>query len=250
MTPKTGFSDDDLTRFIDKEAGQERSALIQDALSNDVLLNHRVEELTQASDGYKAAFDDLLAFAPEMPYIEPAQTTRSFGHLGLAAASMAAGVVLALGLTYSFQSAAQADWKDVVANYQSLYVSETLTTLDISSAQQIQSLSELSDRLGFDIKNLPDIDGLEFVRAQELGFEGRPLAQLTFLNSENGPVALCIVQTGKETSEAIEFAKLHGMDTYSWSHNGFGILLVGPKNDETLQDAADKFRSAFLRNNA
>ena len=243
MTQKSDFSDEDLTRFIDREAGEELSARISTAMRSNPELRQRHDHLVKASGDYKAVFDDILSLAPAPPKIDAADREPRW-NLRVAAASMVAGAVLAWGATLPFHSTG-ADWKDVVANYQSLYVTETLSLSKISKDEQNASLERLSGKLGFDVATLPDIDGLRFVRAQELGYKGRPLAQLTFLTTDQGPVALCIVETGEQTTDRLEFAELHGLDTYSWTQDGFGILLVGPRDDTGLRDAAAAFQSAF-----
>lgn len=249
MTQRSDFTDEDLTRFIDKEAGRELSAKIKAALRSDAELNVRHDRLVQASLNYKANFDGMLTLAPQPPQIDDLPRQPSW-NLGVAAASMVAGALLAWGITLPFQNSDAQGWKVAVANYQSLYVTETLSLTNITEAEQKASLVRLSRRLGFKLGTLPDIDGLTFVRAQELGFQGRPLAQLTFLTADQNPVALCIVETGKETTDRIDFAELHGLDTYSWTQDGFGILLVGPRDDVSLEDAAAAFRNVFRAENA
>lgn len=244
MTHKSDFSDDDLTRFIDKEAGRELSMRIKAALKTDADLRQRHGNMVQVSADYKATFDELLSLAPASPKLNGFKEGSSW-NLRVVAASMVAGALLAWGLTIPVQPSMATDWKYVVANYQSLYVTETLSLTNVSESEQKASLTRLSERLGFDVATLPSVDGLTFVRAQELGFEGRPLAQLTFLTADEGPVALCIVETGKETTDRIDFAELYGLDTYSWTQGGFGILLVGPRDDGSLKDAAAAFRDAF-----
>ncbi len=96
------------------------------------------------------------------------------------------GVIAAIGVTWSTWQTQEEGWRDVVANYQSLYVTETLAQVD----QQRADLKRLSGALGIDLTALPEVEGLSFKRAQQLGFNGRPLAQLTFLTAEGGPVAL------------------------------------------------------------
>ena len=191
MTDKTGFTDEDLSQFLDDEASAEMTARIEDALNTDVQLQQRVEQLSVASHTYKQAFDNLLTLAPASPVLEPPSQER-FGNLRLIAASLVAGAVLGLGLMYPWQGQATPNWKDVVASYQSLYVPETLTAVQNTPQERQAGLVSLSERLGFDLRTLPEIEGLTFVRSQELGYEGRPLAQLTFLTGDNGPVALCI----------------------------------------------------------
>ncbi|MEL6934946.1 MAG: hypothetical protein AAFO17_17950, partial [Pseudomonadota bacterium] len=111
-------------------------------------------------------------------------------------------------------------------------------------------LSRLTDKLGFDFDALPDVDGLTFIRAQELGFNGKPLAQLTFLNSQNEPVALCIIKTIQSTDDTISPEEMFGLATYSWNQGGFGILLLGPNENKDLMRAAERFQKAFAHINA
>ena len=92
---------------------------------------------------------------------------------------------------------------------------------------------------------MPEVAGLSYKRAQQLGFNGKPLAQLTFLAADGGPVALCIIRTDGETTDAIHAEVLSGLDTYSWTDNGYGILLVGPEGQDGLGSAAEAFRAAL-----
>lgn len=245
MTRKSVFTDEELNCFIDNEADQVLTDQITATLAQDPVLRQRYDALRDASDRYKSAFEDVLSLSPDMPAFA-ATASKPKWNLRVVAASMVAGAALALGTTLPFFGRqAEPDWKDVVANYQSLYVTETLSFVQITPNAQDVVLARLSTRLGFDLEGLPVVSNLDFVRAQELGFQGRPLAQLTFLNSAKGPVALCIVETGNETSNRIQFAELHGLDTYSWTQDGFGILLIGPMGDATLEATAVVFQSAL-----
>lgn len=245
MTTAGGFSDQDLCAFLDGEADDALCAAIREASASDPQLRDRLETLRSASDVFAAAMDAALAAAPPMPELPHVPARRGFGTWSVALAGAVAGAVLVLGLTWDGTPPAKAGWRDVVANYQSLYVTETLAKVDLSPDAQQADLARISEALGFDLTDLPEVAGLSYKRAQQLGFNGKPLAQLTFLAADGGPVALCIIRTNGETTDAIHAEVLSGLDTYSWTDNGYGILLVGPEGQDGLGSAAEAFRAAL-----
>lgn len=242
MTDKIIFSDQDLSCYLDGEASADMMAAIADALARDPVLRARLEELKAGEDSFAAAMTVALKSAPALPEITPAPPAPANHSWRI---GMAVGAAAALGLSWNIWQAPEAGWRDVVASYQSLYVTETLALVDQSPAAQQADLERLSEGLGIDLTGLPEVDGLSFKRAQQLGYRGKPLAQLTFLTAGGGPVALCIVETGGGTSADIRAEVLSGLDTYSWTDNGFGVLLVGPKGEKGLGNAAEMFRSAL-----
>ena len=58
------------------------------------------------------------------------------------------------------------------------------------------------------------------------------------------------MRTGGPDSPDIEAETLEGLAAFSWVDDGFGILLIGPKGEETLSDAAALFRSALRQGSA
>ena len=240
---KRVFSDEDLTLFLDGEASEAVAQEIEAALITDPALVASLDEMRAAQAAFVADQDALLAVAPPIPDLPgAAQTTfpwvAAFG-------GMAAGLVIAAGLSWSILTQDAPDWRDVVANYQSLYVTETLAgPVEPESALEAK-LTDLSGVLGLDLTTLPTVDGLEYRRAQQLGYLGTPLAQLTFLTPDGGPVALCILRVGGPNSDGIEAETLEGMAAFSWVDNGYGVLLIGPQGDTTLPDAATVFRAAL-----
>ena len=246
MTDRPGFSDQDLSAYLDDEAPAELSAAIRSALQSDPALRARLEELQAGQEAFVTAMEEVLQSAPTMPEL-PRAVTHSQRVWPLGLAGVAAGAALALGLGWSGIVAPDPGWRDVVANYQSLYVTETLAPVALTPQEQQADLQRVSEGLGLDLSALPQVAGLTYKRAQQLGYKGQPLAQLTFLTAEGGPVALCILRTGSETSPGITAEVLSGLDTYSWSEDGFGILLVGPRGETGLENAAKIFRAALKK---
>ncbi len=251
MTAKGGFSDQELSCYLDGEAPDDLARAIACALETDPALTARLDALKAGEAAFVRAMDKALIAAPVMPALDDspavqraaARTPWTYGLAGVAA-----GVIAAIGLSWQFSPSNEPGWRDVVASYQSLYVTETLALVNQTPAAQQADLERLSASLGIDLTSLPEAPGLSFKRAQQLGFKGKPLAQLTFLTTDGGPVALCIVRTGGDTSPDMTAEVLSGLDTYTWTHDGYGVLLVGPKGSPYLEEAAETFRSAL--NNA
>ena len=250
MTERTGFSDQELSAYLDGEAPEDVSGAIEEALPGDPALRTRLERLRAAQDGFVAAMEAALAAAPDMPELPQPLAQKTAGAWPYGLAGVAAGAVLALGLGWNVWHRPDPGWRDVVANYQSLYVTETLAPIEQTPEARQADLQRLSAGLGIDLTGLPEISGLSFKRAQQLGFKGKPLAQLTFLTADGGPVALCILRNGAETSPGITAEVLSGLDTYSWTEDGFGVLLVGPKGSDGLENAAEILRDALKNTSA
>jgi anti-sigma factor RsiW len=247
MTATRTISDEELCLYLDQEADEDLVLRIADARGNDPAGQARVADLKDADKNLIASFDAMLNVAPEMPQL-PKQSISRQAVLRVCSGSMVAGALVGIGLMWGThqQSQNQPGWKAVVANYQSLYVTETLAGSRSDTETTQAKLAQLSETMGLDLTDLPQVDGLSYVRAQQLGFRGKPLAQLTFLTADGGPVALCIVKTGKADSPDITPEILEGMSAYSWSEDGYGVLLIGPQGEKGLENAAKRFRAGLF----
>lgn len=237
------FSDEDLALFLDGEASDALTREIEIALAQDASLAAELDSMRLAQATFVSAQDNLLSLSPAMPELPRRKAETSA--LVPAFVGLAAGLVIAATVSWSLFTKPEPGWREVVANYQSLYVTETLSGVAEAQSVSEAKLTELSEVLGIDLTNLPEVDGLAYRRAQQLGYKGAPLAQLTFLTTNGGPVALCILRTGGADSGGIDADTLEGMAAYSWVDNGFGVLLIGPLGDSTLSEAAHTFRAAL-----
>lgn len=246
MTQRS-FSDEDLASFLDGEAADALTREIEMALAEDPALTAHVKDLQSAQVAYVAAQEEMLSLAPEMPDLPASVQGAKSAGFGWAPAccGLAAGLAIAAAVSWSLLADKEPDWRDVVANYQSLYVTETLSGVSEPQSVSEAKLAELSGVLGLDLTGLPNVDGLAYRRAQQLGYKGTPLAQLTFLTADGGPVALCVLHVGGQDSTTIEAETLEGMAAFSWVDNGYGVLLIGPTGDQSLPQAAEAFRAAL-----
>ena len=128
------------------------------------------------------------------------------------------------------------DWIMQVANYQLLYVRNTLEDASISDHTALQD--KLIKALGseFKIPNLAN-HNLKFMRGQILEINGAPLIQLAYLPTSGLPVALCItpkVQADNKSEKGIA----NGLSYVQWSDQELSYVIVGNMGDQSLYNAA------------
>lgn len=221
------ISDGMLTAYLDGELDAANAARIEAALATDATLAARLAALDVPMDALRQGFDAVLAQAPALPAVTaPRQAANSNIRQWAAAAMLAVGI--GLGALWSPLGAPDplADWKMAVANYQVLYVAETLDIGDPMPEETIERLAELSDALGRDLSAASAVDGLELRRAQMLGLGDEPLIQIAYLGDGNVPFAICVTRVGG-TDYAPRNETLAGLASAHWVRDGFGYLVIG-----------------------
>ena len=112
----------------------------------------------------------------------------------------------------------QPPWVDAIAQYQSLYVRNTVLmhTEDAALSKQVLANIFTSSGIRIAVPNL-SAAGLSFKRAQELGFGESPLLQMVYLGSQGKPAALCVLATKDfATNSTLTSQKLHGLSVAHW----------------------------------
>jgi anti-sigma factor RsiW len=242
------FSDEELTAYLDGEYEFAPVIEIKAAMKRDAALRQRLDALSISHGDVKATFDRLLAKAPEAPHVNFPQRQRPSGWniSGLVQAA-AAVLLLALGAAAGqYFSQPQLDgWRDYVAAYQSLYVEDTLSGITRSEAEAKAELARVTAAVGkpIELAALTGDPSLAYKRAQILGYGDMPLAQLTFLSNSGAPIALCVMR-GTGPPQALSFATRQGLQSASWSQDGFEYLLIGGGNKTLIEHAARKFAGA------
>ena len=118
-----------------------------------------------------------------------------------------AGAALGVGSTHLLprtevaggdESAATPDgWRAVVAEYLTLYTRDTLANLPDDRSLHEAELKSVGDKLALGLSvDKVALDGLVLKRSQLFNLDGRPLAQIAYLTSDDGPVAFCIIADG------------------------------------------------------
>ncbi|WP_299295365.1 hypothetical protein [uncultured Tateyamaria sp.] len=249
MTDVRHFSDEELTAFLDGEAGDALHAAIEGALETDAVLAERMAALDLPLGPIVDAYDALLATAPPMPafdvVIPEPVAARPRGlwakGVGLFGTGLAAGLAVAVFTGFGTPEPQPRGWISFVASYQALYTTATLAGATPSSQEAEVQLASVSDALGLDLTGLPVAEGLTFKRAQVLGFNGKPLIQIAYLREDGTPVALCIIASGPD-DKPLSMGEAEGLDIARWNTPGFGFLLIGGEDAAPLAQEAETFR--------
>lgn len=251
------ISDERLTAYLDNALGAEARADVEAALAADPALAERLYELTVPLDGLRAIMapdvlrapqmpEDLVAqlapIAPQAPLQYPSAPSTSRSRLwvpSLLAASFAAGVVATYVLTPAAPAPSAPKWVEAVASYQALYVTETLAASQQDPAKTADVLAKAADDFGVSLGPALVLEGLEFKRAQMLGWNGKPLLQMAYLAADGTPMALCLTRVGAE-DRGPKTSISHNLAGVSWVQDGVGYYLIGGSDADQVEALSEQ----------
>jgi anti-sigma factor RsiW len=250
-------SDEVLTAFIDGELPAEEAARIKALIGSDERIAERLEFLSRSSLPFEEAFAPLLSAAPKerleamlaaIPAQRPAAATSISrrGLFGALAACVVAGIAadrafIGIGRSLS-QKDEGSEWRAVVADYIALYTPETLAGPVPAAEVQAAQLAHLDDKLGLSLSpEAVALPGIDFKRAQLLQYDGKPLAQIAYLDPETGPMALCIVASDAGRREP-DLESRKGMNVVYWSNATHAFMLIGHAPADRMSGIADAVR--------
>jgi anti-sigma factor RsiW len=249
MTSVDAVSDGELVAYHDDELDSARRREIDSMLQRDKGLQHRLAALDIDQIAIKAAFDAVAVTAPveEMRALLDRQPLRlrspqSWGRSRRYWPRVALAFLLGVGLGYvaSFAIDGDADqsWHEAVANYQSMYVTETLAALPTDPITERSVVAAVAGRLGLSATpEALEVRGLGLKRAQLLQFEGRALGQFAYLAFNGAPVSFCATRT-RDADSSIRTGRFHGLPAAFWNKGGFGFIVIGSAPIEVLRHAA------------
>ncbi|ASS54353.1 anti-sigma factor family protein [Rhizobium leguminosarum] len=260
-TKHTIPSDEDLTAFIDGELTAEEAARIEAIVNEDESTAKRLEFLARASLPFEQAFAPLLSEAPReklemMLAAISAQPSARSGpmpafasrrrFLGALAASLVAGIAIdraAIGVGRGFLARDEnSEWRAVVADYISLYTPETLAGPVPATEDQAAQLGPLDEKLGLSLSpEAVSLPGIDFKRALMLQYDGKPLAQIAYLDPETGPMALCIVKSDAG-SKAPDLESRKGLNMIYWSNETHAFMLIGRIPADRMKELGEDVR--------
>lgn len=248
MSTDLEFSDEQLTAYLDGEAGPQEVADLEAALEESAELRQRLDRLRIDEEAIRQAGAALLAAAPPVPEsvarsAEEAdlQPQRKM-HLPAIAAVALICFLAGAGITKMFFSQPDESWQDFAAVYHALYVANTLNHIDQNEDAAKAELARVSEAIGKPL-NLADLSSgaLDYKRAQILGYKGKPLLQLAFLSKIGAPVALCIFRSGEGAAAEVSAATMRGLSSAYWSKGGYEFLLIGGTDQKLITEAAKAF---------
>ncbi|WFS01340.1 anti-sigma factor family protein [Rhizobium tumorigenes] len=254
-----GLSDELLTAFIDGELGADEAARVEALIGADPSVAERFDQLSRADLPYIAAFEPLLNAAPGdrleamLASIPPVKASHRFstglGRRGFlaAAACVIAGIAIdraVIGVDRRLRQPGEgAEWRAVVADYVALYSPDTLSAPAGDRAEQLAELDRVGSKIGLSLS--PEaiaLPGADFRRALVLQYDGEPLAQIAYLDPEDGPMALCIVKSAAAAAGP-ETERRHGMNVVYWSGRGHAFMLIGHAAPDRMKIAAEQVRA-------
>lgn len=241
-----------LLAYADGELTPERRAEIDAAIAVDTELAASVAALLASRLPYRSAFEQEVA-----PPVPAALHTRvaELSSVAVAGEAMACAqasrgrsvmpansrarwmLTLLAGAMFGYLAAVAVNtaqrgpaepWLRSAITYHAMYSRETVIDSSPALAQtQAQTLLKvLHEREGLGLKKVPDLgaQGLQFVRAQQLQFNGRVVLQLVYLPKQGAPVALCLMQTPSQPERSID---LEGQHALAWHAKGWAYVLIG-----------------------
>jgi len=228
------YSDRQLKSFLDQKLDAEKTAEIEQAMRVDRELELRVMSL----DAPALELREVMLSLPNEAVLKKMETrvfhgpkrTSRITYLMQTAAVLVVGLGLDAGGMSFFATPPKPDWRHEVAQYQSLYVAETVTSHVFDTATLVQQLERASAKINrnLDSTMLLKLGELDLARAQILNIDGQPLIQIAYRGPNNAPFALCIMpNTGPNAQRDITSEDIHDLATASWKDDDFQYTLVG-----------------------
>lgn len=253
------ITDEMLTAYADGELPAEERSRVNQALASDPAVKARYEALA-GMPGLKQPFDLLLAAAPadrlaallheaeaKVAPVAPAPAGWMTRRAAIAAAIalFLAGGAIGIGLQSAVLQVAgpgseeRENWRAAVADYLSLYTSDTLANIPDNPEERARELGIAGQSLDLTLDMgkvvLPD---LTLKRSQVFAFRGKPLVQVAYLSHEAGPVAFCIIQNGQKDAPAA-FEEREGKGVVFWGKDGRGFMVIGNLPRDRLELLAE-----------
>lgn len=257
-----------LVAYIDGALDAGPRAALERRLAGDAALRERLDELTAGGRDFAGAFALLLDAAPAdrlaagLARVEAEARARLAARQAAArwrALQIAAAIVLfaagaAVGLLIADVAGErlaapvevaeeQTNWRAAVAEYLTLYTSETLSAMPEDEALKAKELAAVGGKLQLDLtpENVA-VAGATLKRTQLYSFHDMPLAQISYLSPSEGPLAFCVIVNGKPDHDPA-FEVREGFNIVYWNKDGRGFLVIGRAPRDDLERLAGTLRT-------
>jgi anti-sigma factor RsiW len=250
--------DDDaqLVAFIDRQLDENARSALEARLARDALLRERLARLQEGGRPFAPAFQALLDAAP----VERLQAALGGDQRGEAArpqrlrlsrlAVAAAAILLfCLGILVGRYGPGRfgddprrEDWREAVAEYMSLYTSDTFAA---EPPAHDDDLAALGAKIGLDLSvERVGLANLQFKDGEIFAYDGAPLVQLAYLDPASGPVLFCIIRNS-ESDAPMAAGRRDGFAVASWARGGRGYMLIGRLAVTQMAGLADSLQRRF-----
>lgn len=239
-------TDELLVAYLDNELSTVERQALEERLSHDDHLAERLALLERSSLPFKSAFAPLLEAAPVshlQGYLTPAPVAISRRHLIAAAVSfLALGVIGDRALVHLSQP--EDNWRALVAQYMALYTPQTLAETPTRQALEAQ-LQTTGTQLGLALApaNLA-LPGSTLKNARVLAYDEQSIAQITWLDAAQQPLALCITRNSGKSIAAKSEQRL-GMNIVYWASPGHQFMVIGHGPMAQISQIAQQLQSGI-----
>jgi anti-sigma factor RsiW len=256
------FNDEELVAYLDGEAEFAPMDAIKAALVTDESLANRLNNLKFDKEALSRSMETIAenakkhkplpdflsetAVAQQKPQVLKSANSNS-SSLFEGWQKIAAVALLAVAIGWCAKSFSSVNnlqnWHNYVAAYQALYSKETLASINQTEETSSKQLEHVTGVLGkkIELTQLTNVKGLNYKRAQILGFKGQPLIQLAFLSDEGKPVALCIIKASNNGQTKVINDVQQGLKAAHWKKGEYEYLLIGSNDAELIKSAATQF---------
>jgi anti-sigma factor RsiW len=255
--------DEQLVAYLDGELMPEEHTSLAGHIAQDPDLQQRLLLLSGGNRPFRQAFEPLLEQAPRArleamlsslrtapsPQARRELTWKAVGAIAAAIVLFAAGLAadrLFPTLTSPFRDLPFAadqvqdddDWRQAVAEYLTLYSSDTLASIPDDPNLRQRELEILGNKLALDLSpQQVALPGLLLKRAQLFEYEGKSLGQVAYLDPASGPVALCLITSGGGNSPQ-QVEQRQGFNVVYWTQGAHDFMLIGRAPTPHLQEFA------------
>ncbi len=133
-------------------------------------------------------------------------------------------------------------WRAAVAEYQALFVKETLAQASLDEQAQSANLRAALSHLGLELSMARiSVAPMEFKRAEVLNFKGKPLVQMAYLMHGDKPVSFCIIKSAKPVQD-MKSERREGLNIVHWHSKDHGYMIIGDVPDKELGAIARKLK--------
>ncbi len=250
------YSNEILKSFLDGTLPEDEARAIETTLETDVELGDRIKAL----DTFAAPVRAVMESIPSQERIERLQgellqktAPVSANYSGWGWQKIAAGIAFGIiagwsANTLSTPEPNKPSWRMEVANYQALYVPETVAHINNTPDMLEQQFARASSAVNLELSEneLNATDGLQLARAQVLGFSGKALVQIAYKDSKGMPIALCIIaKPNIAPKDSTKFEVLQGMHSATWETATHQFLLIGNAQSEDIQSWSSDLQKVF-----
>ena len=259
-----------LQAYADGELSPQRRAEVEAALATDADLAAAAAAMFASRLPYRSAFEhealpqipaELAARVADLSAVTAASRAFVLAHGGTTPGRRSVarwwpallaliGALAGYAIANAISAARQRDiepWLRSVIAYHAMYSRETVTDGGAEpSRTQFDALrGALREQHGLELA-VPDLrsQGLQFVRAQRLQFDGRTVLQIVFLPAQGAPVALCLMQSPDQAER--DFA-LDGQQAQTWHSDGWAHVLIGSLPDSQMGSIRRQLPASALK---